>query len=71
LRPLIIDLFYCESDDGAPQLVMELFLQPSKTGRPDDVLDALDLDPLQTRVHREWLRIEYDLEQDKEAVASE
>lgn len=52
LRPLIIDLGLEETADGALQIYMHLTLQPSKTGRPDEVLLALGLDPLDVRVHR-------------------
>jgi hypothetical protein len=31
---------------------MHLYLLPGKTGRPDEVLDALGLDPLAARIHR-------------------
>ena len=52
LRPLIIDLKAQESDEGLAQLWMRLYLQPSKTGRPDDLFKALGLDPLDARIHR-------------------
>ena len=52
LRPLIIDLKTQESDEGLAQIWMRLYLQPSKTGRPDDVLKFLNLDPLDARIHR-------------------
>ncbi len=35
-----------------PAIFMRLSLQPSKTGRPDEVLMALGLDPLDTWIHR-------------------
>lgn len=52
LRPLILELRLEEDEDGALLLRMRLLLQPGKTGRPDEVLDALGLDPLSVRVHR-------------------
>ncbi len=52
LRPLIIDLKAQEAENGAAQLWMRLYLQPSRTGRPDDVFKALGLDPLDARIHR-------------------
>lgn len=35
-----------------PSIFMRLSLQPSKTGRPDEVVMALGLDPLDTWIHR-------------------
>ncbi len=52
LRPLIIDLKTQEAEDGLAQLWMRLYLQPAKTGRPDDLFKALGLDPLDARMHR-------------------
>jgi hypothetical protein len=52
LRPQILDLKRGESENGALQLAMRLTLQPGKTGRPDEVLLALDLDPSAARIHR-------------------
>lgn len=52
LRPLILELELDEDEEGALLLAMRLLLQPGKTGRPDEVLDALGLDPLSVRVHR-------------------
>ena len=52
LRPLIINLKTQESEEGLAQLWMRLYLQPSRTGRPDDVFGALGLDPLDARIHR-------------------
>ena len=51
LRPLIIDLSLNQTDD-ALLLYMHLTLAPSKTGRPDEVLHTLELDPLAARIHR-------------------
>lgn len=52
LRPLILELKVDEDEDDNLLLTMRLLLQPGKTGRPDEVLDALGLDPLSVRVHR-------------------
>lgn len=52
LRPLVIDLDLHETNDGALRIDMHLYLLPGKTGRPDEVLDALGLDPLAARIHR-------------------
>lgn len=51
LRPLIFDLILNQSGTGV-QIEMHLSLAPSKTGRPDEVLLALELDPLAARIHR-------------------
>ena len=52
LRPLIEELSWQEAADGQITLLMQLSLLPAKTGRPDEVLMALDLDPLSARIHR-------------------
>ena len=51
LRPLIFDLTLNQTVD-ALQINMHLSLAPSQTGRPDEVLLALELDPLAARIHR-------------------
>ena len=50
LRPLIEELTLVAAD--SPTLHMRLSLQEGKTGRPDEVLYALGLDPADTRIHR-------------------
>lgn len=52
LRPLVIDLTLHETEDGGLRLDMHLYLMPGKTGRPDELLEALGLDPLAARIHR-------------------
>ncbi len=52
LRPLILDLCLLETAVAPLQIQMRLLLQPSLTGRPDEVLLALGIDPLATRIHR-------------------
>lgn len=53
LRPLIYELTLLEpATDGLPIIEMRLALEPSRTGRPDEVLKALDIDPLSVRTHR-------------------
>lgn len=52
LRPLIYDLQLHQLEDGRPQLKMHLSLEQAATGRPDEVLKALELDPLDVRIHR-------------------
>ncbi len=51
LRPLIFDLAL-EEHDGIFDLTMRLALEPGKTGRPDELLKQLGLDPLDVRIHR-------------------
>jgi len=48
LRPLILGLV-AEGDD---RLHMHLSTLPGATGRPDEVLKALDIDPLTAHIHR-------------------
>lgn len=52
LRPLIEELSWTETSDNQITLVMQLSLLPAKTGRPDEVLMAIELDPLAARIHR-------------------
>lgn len=56
LRPLIFDLSLVEGSDPI-QLTMRLALEPGKNGRPDEVLLALDLDPLAARIHRNTISL--------------
>jgi radical SAM-linked protein len=51
LRPLIEELTLVETAES-PTLHMRLSLQEGKTGRPDEVLYSLDLDPADARIHR-------------------
>lgn len=51
LRPLIEELTLDETADP-PTFHMRLTLQEGKTGRPDEVLHSLGLDPADTRIHR-------------------
>lgn len=52
LRPLIFDLAVEDVHATQPILHMDLSLMPAKTGRPDEVLRILQIDPLSTHVHR-------------------
>jgi radical SAM-linked protein len=52
LRPLIYDLALHEIAGAGRQLTLRLSLEPGATGRPDEVLDALGLNPLDLHVHR-------------------
>ncbi|MCP4419938.1 MAG: DUF2344 domain-containing protein [Chloroflexi bacterium] len=55
LRPLILNLSVEQDENKQVVIQMNLCLQPSKTGRPDDVLDALGLDALDMRIHRKHM----------------
>jgi radical SAM-linked protein len=52
LRPLIIELAADVDRDGDAILSMSLLLMSGKSGRPDEVLAALNLDPLAAHIHR-------------------
>ncbi len=52
LRPLIIELDVRAGQAGDVRLLMRLVQTASQTGRPDDVLMALGIDPLDARVQR-------------------
>jgi radical SAM-linked protein len=52
LRPLIHTLRLETAVAGGLQIHMRLALLPSQSGRPDEVLHALELDPLAAYVHR-------------------
>jgi radical SAM-linked protein len=52
LRPLVLDL-QVEQVEGGYQLTMRLKLEPSLTGRPDEVLMAVEVDPLEVKIHRQ------------------
>lgn len=57
LRPLIYDLTLDTNSNGLAQLAMHLALLPSQTGRPDEVLYALALDPLDARICRTQIEL--------------
>jgi radical SAM-linked protein len=52
LRPLIEDISLAETEDGSTQINMRLTMRPGKTGRPDEVLRQLELDPMTARITR-------------------
>lgn len=52
LRPLIVDLNISESADENDLILMKLLLMVGKTGRPDEVLAAMELDPNAARICR-------------------
>jgi radical SAM-linked protein len=60
LRPLVFSLSVASERssqlaDGGPGILMRLSMTPGKTGRPDEVLSALGLDPLAALIHRQRL----------------
>jgi len=58
LRPLILSLIELPPDpSGDRRLGMSLLSQPSATGRPDEVLIALGIDPHTARYHRTALHL--------------
>jgi radical SAM-linked protein len=52
LRPLIINLKLVSGADDGAVLRMRLSNMPGRTGRPDEVLEAMNLDPAGARIHR-------------------
>jgi radical SAM-linked protein len=53
LRQLILDIKALpEDEEGRQRLELHLLAQEGNTGRPDDVLSQLDIDPLETHIHR-------------------
>jgi radical SAM-linked protein len=60
LRPLVFDLRLADrqasvGQEGDLLLMMRLSMMPGKTGRPDEVLLALAIDPLNAHIHRKRL----------------
>lgn len=53
LRPLIEELSLREDDDGRSILDMQLSAGDSGTGRPDEVLDELDINPAVAHIRRQ------------------
>jgi radical SAM-linked protein len=52
LRPLLLELRVEEAAENELYLAMRLTLRPGQMGRPDEVLAALELDPLDVHVCR-------------------
>ena len=52
LRPLIENAELSTSEDDVPMLIIKVSLLPGNTGRPDEVLRAMDLDPYQPDIIR-------------------
>jgi radical SAM-linked protein len=57
LRPLIKTLTLDNTQDGKTMIYMTLMLKTGKSGRPDEVLAALDLDPLAAHIHRTMITL--------------
>jgi len=60
LRPRIFSLSLSEIGDDEVEIEMILSLAPGEVGRPDEVLDAMGLDPLAADIHRTRIRLEND-----------
>ena len=60
LRPRIFSLSLSEIGDDEVEIEMILSLTPGEVGRPDEVLDAMGLDPLAADIHRTRIRLEND-----------
>ncbi|HSM58135.1 MAG TPA: TIGR03936 family radical SAM-associated protein [Candidatus Sulfomarinibacteraceae bacterium] len=60
LRPLVLDLAVDEAEDSELLLTMRLALLPGATGRPDEVVSQLGMDPLGLRMHRKAIVLEDD-----------
>jgi len=58
LRPLVEILACAESADGSPMIIMRLSARQNATGRPEEVLSALGLNPLLARYDRTQLLLE-------------
>ena len=57
LRPLIEDLRVVSTIEGMPNLEMRLAARNGATGRPEEALLALGIDPNSARVHRKRLNL--------------
>jgi radical SAM-linked protein len=60
LRPRIFSLSLSEIGDDEVEIEMILSLAPGEVGRPDEVLNAMGLDPLAADIHRTRIRLEND-----------
>ena len=59
MRPLLLGAAVIPAQEGQPQqMTLHLRAEPSATGRPDEVLDALGIDPLSPHVHRTKLNFQ-------------
>jgi radical SAM-linked protein len=57
LRPLIEEIKVVPSNDGTVKLEFQLAARNGATGRPEEVLLALGIDPISARVHRTSLNL--------------
>lgn len=57
LRPMVYDLDIVNLVEGHLQLRMRLALEPSNTGRVDQTLLYLGIDPLSAKIHREHVTL--------------
>jgi len=57
LRPLILSSQLEVEADNRLRLDMELLLQPALSGRPDELLEELGLDPLDADIHRTHIQL--------------
>lgn len=57
LRPMVYDLQIDDSREDAIVLIARLALEPSKTGRVDQVMLQLGLDPLDAKIHRKHVTL--------------
>ena len=60
LRPRIHSLSLSQNAGERMEIMMDLSLAPGEIGRPDEVLLALDLDPLSADIHRTRLTLAID-----------
>jgi radical SAM-linked protein len=58
LRPLVESLETRQPDGAGATLLMRLAARDGATGRPEEVLLSLDLDPLAARIHRTKIHLE-------------
>jgi radical SAM-linked protein len=58
LRPLIESLELSAAADSGLKLIMSLAARAGATGRPEEVLLSLDLDPLTAHIHRKLIHLE-------------
>ncbi len=59
LKDFILDVQVLPPDENSKQrLAFHLTAQPGATGRPDEILEAMGLDPLAARIHRTELVFE-------------
>jgi hypothetical protein len=52
LRPLILEINVISHTRDSVEIAMAMSLEPGRTGRPDEVLKALNIDPLGAKIHR-------------------